>query len=396
MKKVLIGIIIIIIVFIGFFSFKIISTKNIAVANKNSAVSKTITTQKNNIDSNSNNSNNSSSNNSEMVQEKHQGTTTLNSVKVNSNIESTNSVENKNSSNLSDSPKNENYSNPNIIGANTKVNTYGYTYATASDLKNISGIYNFNNFARGKEINALQDLSGITINSKGVVLNNDITGNNIYSSSERMKIYKVTSSAFYTIFGVTPISLGLQGNDFNIYAIGNVFIYQLPNKNIVFSFEGGAGNAINTTNNLPTSNVSKWYGVYTINNKVGQVNGVNNYGQKAVNLTGEKVIIESNEFKYKNITIKNPQYYIVKVTPNALLGTSYSGVDLTGEDADFLAVLRQGEKMSNFLYDNLPSYTGCLSGAWAAGISMPIILGPNGNVQVMNNNEEIYSTLKNR
>lgn len=381
MKKVLIGIIIVIIVFIGLFSLKIIFNKNSAIVNKNSIVLKTVTTQKNNIENNGNNNN---SNNGGIVQEKNKGTTVLNSVKVNSNIANTNSVENKNSS------------KPNIISAKQKPNLYGYTYATASDLKNISGIYNFDNFAKGREINALKDLSGITINSKGVVLNNDITGNNIYSSSERIKIYKVTSSEFYIIFGATPTSLGLQGNDFNVYAIGDVFIYQLPNKNIVFSFESGAGNAINTTNSLPTSNVSKWYGIYTVNNKIGQVNGVNNYGEKAINLTGEKVIIESNEFKYKNITIKNPQYYIVKVTSNDLLGTSYSGVDLTGEDADFLAVLGPGEKMSNFLYNNLPSYTGCLSGAWAAGISMPIILGPNGNVQVMNNNEEIYSTLKNR
>lgn len=53
------------------------------------------------------------------------------------------------------------------------------------------------------------------------------------------------------------------------------------------------------------------------------------------------------------------------------------------------------KKMTNFLYDGLPPYIGCTSGAWAADIAMPIILAPNGTIQVMNNNEKFYSTIKN-
>ncbi|WP_055069774.1 hypothetical protein [Clostridium massiliamazoniense] len=227
-------------------------------------------------------------------------------------------------------------------------------------------------------------------------MDNDINGNNIYSSSDRMKVYPTTASEFKILFGVTPKSLGLEGNNFNVDTIGNVFIYQLPNKNIVFSFENIAGFAINNSNAIKPSNISNWYGIYTIKNKVGQINGFNSYGIKSINLTGKKVVIGANEFKYGTTVIQNPQYYILKVNPNSLNGNgTYSGIELTNGEGYFLAVLGKNEKMTNFLYDGLPPYIGCTSGAWAADIAMPIILAPNGTIQVMNNNEEFYSTIKN-
>lgn len=368
MKKILIAIVIIIIICIGIGGFLFLNNKS----SEEKVQSTSSVSQLSKESSNGKENENSTGKEISVVP-----TQATNSLQNSPSAIGTKTVSNK-----------ENETNKNIESSKN------IEYASESELANISGNYTLDNFTIGENSKLANEISSITINSNGVVLNNDYNGNNPYSSSEKMRIWKMDSRNFQLTFGVSPESQGLNGNEFNVYSIGYVFIYQLPNKNILFSFENVAGTTIDNSNNIAPSNISNWYGTYTVGNIVGQLNGYNADGVKANNITGQKVVITANEYKYGNVIIQNPKYYLFKVSPQALSGTSFSGAALINGSVYCIAVLSPKYPMDNFLYRALPSYVGCTSGAWAANVAMPIILGANNSVQVLNDINQICSTTK--
>lgn len=291
----------------------------------------------------------------------------------NTNVEQTSAVSTKNSS----------YNNSNN-GAN-------WTYATSSEIDNLKGQYSLMNvIKKSSDSDINNDLTGISISDNEVQLTNDINGNYIYSTSDRMKVYNLNSNEFLETFGESTGDFGLTGSSFKVYAAGDIFIYELQNGNIVISYKDFSSTALNDTLVIKPVDVSNWYGSYKVGKEI-QGTGSNPYNLKPENLTGKQILISKNEFRYGDKVVDNPNYYFVKVNPESYFNNKYADVDLINGEAYFLAVMSDKYPMTNQAYVNLKNYIGCQSGAWLAGIAMPIILGPNGNIQAMNNIQEIYN-----
>ncbi|WP_297633944.1 hypothetical protein [uncultured Clostridium sp.] len=237
----------------------------------------------------------------------------------------------------------------------------------------------------GKVVEKTPNINGIDIlDGKVMIIKN---GKAIYETKDKIYSRVIKADEFWDIFKVNPQDLGLEltQKEFVIYKVGNINIFQLSQGDILFTYNGTLNYGMNDTVDTYPNQISFWYGDFQVTNKAATPNVVDKAKDK--DLTGEQVIINKSEFKYGDMDVKDPQYYVFEFKPEDI----YNKADYNGEigqDGDkifFLGVLPKDEKLTR-----LEKYMATQPGYKVKGMT-PIILKSNGEIEVMNGAKTVFN-----
>lgn len=222
------------------------------------------------------------------------------------------------------------------------------------------------------------NVNGIDIfKNKVIVLKH---GKEIYKTTDTIYSRVIKVDEFKEIFGVNPADLGygLDQKTFVVYKVGNINMFKLAGGDLLFTYDGILNYGLDDNAISNPNEISYWYGNYQVTNKI--VKPRFSDGELDKNLTGKEVIINKDEFKYGNETIKDPQYYIFEEKPEELYNKKdFKGeVPQNGEKVFFLGVLPKGDKLTR-----LEKYMATNPDYKSKALT-PIILKSNGEIAVMN------------